>query len=81
MDGVTGMLFETPEEFATKLTALVENDDLRRRLAANAYHYVRRQRMQKDTFRTRWQWYQSLLDRKEELDRAVRERVPELRDI
>ncbi|WP_374448924.1 hypothetical protein [Stella sp.] len=81
MDGVTGMLFTTPEEFAAKLTLLVEDGPFRQRIATNAYRYVRSQRMQKDGFRLRWLWYQSLLDRKEELDRAVRERVPELRDV
>ncbi|BBK37257.1 hypothetical protein STAQ_23350 [Allostella sp. ATCC 35155] len=81
MDGVTGMLFEGPGDFAAKLRALVEDGELRRRIAANARQYVRSQRMQKDGFRMRWLWYQSLLDRKEELDRELRERVPELRDI
>ncbi|BBK31989.1 glycosyltransferase involved in cell wall biosynthesis [Stella humosa] len=81
VDGVTGMLFTTPEEFEAKLALLVENGALRQRLAANAHHYVRSQRMQKNQFRSRWQWYQSLLDRKEELDRAVRERIPEFRDL
>ncbi len=80
VDGETGMIFRSPAEFEAKLNALVGDPGLRARIAGNAHAYVRRQRMQKDQFRGRWQWYQSLLDRKDELDRGLRERVPELRE-
>lgn len=80
LDGVTGMIFHSPEEFEAKLVRLVEDAALRQRIAEGAYHYVRTQRMQKDAFRTRWQWYQSLLERKDELDAALRGRIPEFRD-
>ena len=81
VDGQTGMIFRSPAEFERKLGMVVRDGGLRTRIAANAYAYVRRERMQKDAFRARWRWYQSLLDRKDELDREVRERIPELRDL
>jgi glycosyltransferase involved in cell wall biosynthesis len=80
-DGRTGMIFRSPAEFEAKLDRLVRDPALRSEIAGNAYDYVRRNRLQKDAFRRRWRWYRSLLDRKEELDRGLRERVPEFRDL
>ncbi|MCC7273623.1 MAG: glycosyltransferase [Alphaproteobacteria bacterium] len=78
VDGETGFLYRSPAEFEEKFDRLIHDTALRRRLAANAYAYVRRSRLLKDSFRERYAWYQSLLDRKSELDAAAAERVPEL---
>ncbi|MGE0718083.1 MAG: glycosyltransferase [Alphaproteobacteria bacterium] len=77
VDGETGMLFRTPEEFAAKLRLLIEDGELRRKIAGAAYAYVRDHRLMKDQFRRRYEWYLSLLDRKAELDAGVRERLPD----
>jgi glycosyltransferase involved in cell wall biosynthesis len=39
-DGVTGLVFETPDEFVEKLSSLIENADLRKKLHANAHKWV-----------------------------------------
>lgn len=39
-DGVTGLLFDTPQEFAEKLGILIENAELRRTLGHNAHQWV-----------------------------------------
>lgn len=44
IDGETGLLFDTPEEFETKLSGLIEDAMLRKRLAANAKDWVRTNR-------------------------------------
>lgn len=44
IDGETGMLWNTPEEFETKLCALVVDSKLRKTLAANAKDWVRTER-------------------------------------
>lgn len=78
-DGDTGVLFHSPAEFAAGLTRLIEDADWRAGIAANAYGYVRDHRLMAQHFRKRLDWYHSLLDRKEELDARLYERVPELR--
>ncbi len=44
IEGETGMLFNTPEEFEEKLGALIENETLRKTLASNAKDWVRTNR-------------------------------------
>jgi glycosyltransferase involved in cell wall biosynthesis len=39
-DGVTGLLFDTPEEFVQKLSLLIEDAELRKRLHAAAHKWV-----------------------------------------
>ena len=43
-EGVTGLLFKNDEEFVQKLSALIENPDLRARLARNAKAWVLKNR-------------------------------------
>ena len=78
-DGDTAVLFRSPEEFTDRLTRLIEEGDWRHGIAKRAYGYVRDHRLLAQHFRKRLDWYQSLLDRKEELDARLYERVPELR--
>jgi len=44
VEGETGLLFSTPEEFETKLGALIEDATLRKTLASNAKDWVRTNR-------------------------------------
>lgn len=44
LEGQTGLLFKTPEEFRTKLEALIEDATLRKTIAANAKDWVRTNR-------------------------------------
>lgn len=43
-EGVTGSLFETPEEFETKLCELIEDEKKRKELASNAKDWIRTHR-------------------------------------
>ena len=78
-DGETGLLFHTPEEFEEKLNQLLDNANLRRKLVENAYNYVAENRMLAQHFRERHEWYKQLRDNLPELNRQVKERVPEMR--
>lgn len=78
-DGDTGVLFHSPGAFAERLTRLIEDTEWRTGIVGRAYAYVRDHRLMALHFRKRLDWYNSLLDRKEELDARLYERVPELR--
>nr|WP_247887250.1 glycosyltransferase [Azospirillum sp. SYSU D00513] len=78
-DGVTGVLFRTPQEFHDRLNQLVVDPSARSGIADRAYGYVLGHRLLAQHFRKRLSWYESLLDRKAELDARLFERVPELR--
>ncbi len=78
LDGETGLLFDSPEEFETKLNLLLDDHVLRLRLAANAYRYVAQHRLLSQHFRERYNWYCAMLDRLPELNRDLQARVPEM---
>lgn len=44
VDGDTGLLFNTPDEFEAKLSTLIENADLRQRLGRNAKDWIHEHR-------------------------------------
>lgn len=77
-DGDNGMLFETADMLAEKLGRLVDNQGLRLRLAGAARDYVVRERMLGPAIPKRIDWYKSLLQRRDELNKALKERCPEL---
>lgn len=47
-DGVTGMLFDTPDQFEAKMSELIEDEMKRKTIAANAKDWVRTNRDHKD---------------------------------
>lgn len=61
IDGETGMLFSTPEEFVEKLDALVKDKALRERLGSNAHDWVREHRDAKKTAVPLYEFYRSLI--------------------
>ena len=77
-DGVTGMLFRTPEEFEGRLNGLIEHPQQRQNLARHARDWVKRHRMQSLHVRDRYHWYCELYDRLPELNDSLRRRVPEV---
>jgi glycosyltransferase involved in cell wall biosynthesis len=77
-DGQTGFIFRSPAEFEAKFERVVRDAALRQRIGERARAYVRDHRLLRNQFRARYDWYQSLLARKEELDRGVGERMPEI---
>ncbi|MBP2316542.1 glycosyltransferase family protein [Azospirillum soli] len=78
-DGETGVLFRSPEDFADRLNRLIADTEWRAGIAERAYRYVRDNRLMAQHFRKRLDWYRSLLERKDELDARLFERVPALR--
>jgi SAM-dependent methyltransferase len=76
--GPTGALYRKEPMFETWLRTLIEEPKLRRDFAENAYAYVRDIRMLGQHYRTRLDWYRSLVSTKRDLDYQLRCRCPEL---
>jgi hypothetical protein len=74
----TGLIYDSPASFAEQFRRLVVEQELRGSIARSAYNYVREHRQLKDHVRKRFDWYVSLLDRREELTRDLFARTPEL---
>lgn len=77
-DGRTGLLFATPEELERQLTKLVESPALCRDIGDAARAHVMGSRMLAYQAPARAAWYHALWARREELNRTLLERVPEL---
>ena len=75
-DDETGVIFHDGDDFEAKLDLLIDDAERRRAIAEAAYRYVADERMLAGHFRERYDWYREMLDRKDELDRDLRERVP-----
>ncbi len=77
-DGRTGMLFHNPSELQQRLARVVAQPEIGRVMADAARGYVSRHRMMAYQVARRAAWYRSLWARREELNSALLERVPEL---
>jgi len=77
-EGKTGLLYRSPTEFEEKLRALLDDAALRRRLAAEAYAWVRENRLLSRHYRQRYDWYTEMFDRLPLLNKELSQRVPEL---
>lgn len=77
-EGETGLIYRSIEEFEVKLRLLIENTNFRQQLAANAYQWVRNNRLLCQHYRERRDWYLQMRDRLPELNEQLRSRVPEL---
>lgn len=77
--GETGLLYETEQQFREEFEQLIEDVEMRQRLARNAWKWVEKNRLLSLHYRERLIWYDSLFARYEELMEAIRKRVPELR--
>lgn len=64
IDGETGLLYNTPEEFVEKLSVLIENASMRRMLGENAWKWVMANRHINKTIPPLFEWYESLRARK-----------------
>jgi len=60
VDGVNGMLYSTPEEFVQKLSALIENAELRKKLGENARKWVLENRTVEKTVPGLHEYFQEL---------------------
>ena len=74
-DGTTGLIYRSPAEFGEKLTGLMKNGAKRRKIAAQAYQWVKENRMLCRHYRARLEWYQSLRDQYDELTKELYQRM------
>lgn len=74
----TGLIAERVDDWAPILSRFLENEGERRRIARNAWDYVRRHRMFAHQFAARREWYRELWERRAELNQAVLGRHPDI---
>ncbi|NJK39749.1 MAG: glycosyltransferase family 4 protein [Oscillatoriales cyanobacterium RM2_1_1] len=78
IDGETGLIYRTVKQFEAQLRELINHHELRQKMATNAYHWVRDQRLLCQHYHHRRDWYLQLRDQLPQLNRELRDRVPEL---
>jgi glycosyltransferase involved in cell wall biosynthesis len=76
--GEIGLIYQSPDEFGLLLDRLLVDAPFRQALGANAYRYVAQHRLLARSFRSRYDWYCAMLDRRNELQAQLQQRVPEL---
>jgi SAM-dependent methyltransferase len=76
--GETGLIYRSADEFGELLDRLIRDGPFRRSLALAAHRYVAENRLLARHFRTRHEWYCAMLDRRDQLDLDLKQRVPEL---
>lgn len=77
VDGKTGFIYHSPEEFRSKLEILITNPKKRREMARAAYNYVKENRMLADHYMERVSWYWDLWKRRETLSKSLGNRLEE----
>jgi glycosyltransferase involved in cell wall biosynthesis len=77
-DGVTGLIFRSESDLYEKIIRLATTPSLGMSIGNAARRLVAETRMDAYGVADRLRWYRSLLARREELTRALLERVPEL---
>ncbi len=77
-DGKTGLIFRDSMELRAGLLRLLAYPEATRRMGDAARAYVAKERMLAYKVESRLKWYQSLWDRRDVLNAALRERAPEI---
>ncbi len=77
-DGKTGLLFENPLQLRAGLLRLLAYPEATKRMAEAARAHAASKRMLAYQVEARGAWYRSLWARRDELNAALRQRVPEL---
>ena len=78
VEGETGFLYRTPDEFEELLRQLIERQELRRAVAGRAYEWVRDNRLLSQHYRRRYEWYLRMRELLPQLNEELRERAPEV---
>jgi glycosyltransferase involved in cell wall biosynthesis len=78
IEGETGFLYRSPDEFEARLRRLLEDGELRRRVAERGYRWVRSERLLAQHYRQRHAWYVRLRSELPRLNDELRQRVPVL---
>ncbi len=74
-DGKTGFIYRNGREFINKLNLLIRNKNLRRKVAEEAYSYVKHERLMSQHYEERLDWYRELLARLPELTAEAEKRI------
>ncbi len=77
-EGQTGLIYRSVKEFETKLNSLISDTQTRRQIAANAYEWVRSNRLLCGHYKQRRDWYLQMRDELPRLNAELRDRLPEL---
>ncbi len=77
-EGETGFIYRSVEEFEAMLRELITNTQKRRQIAANAYEWLKNNRLLSQHYRQRYNWYLQMRDELPRLNEELRSRVPEL---
>ena len=80
VDGCTGCIYHSPEEFTAKLERLIEDKRYRHAIAAAGRQYVKEHRLLSQHYLERAQAYQWLISHQKELDRELGERLEKLKE-
>jgi SAM-dependent methyltransferase len=78
VEGETGLIYRSVDEFEAKLRQLIEDTQFRHQLAANAYEWVKENRLLSQHYQQRRDWYLQMRDELPRLNEELRSRVPEL---
>ncbi|MEG3974787.1 methyltransferase domain-containing protein [Microcoleus sp. herbarium8] len=78
IEGKTGLIYKNEKEFEIKLNSLINDNILRQQIAANAYEWVRDNRLLCGHYRQRRDWYLQMRDELPRLNAELRGRLPEL---
>lgn len=73
--GKTGFLYRNTDEFRRHLRTLIDEPAKRAGIAEQAHHYVSQQRILATHVRRQYEWYLSLVERRAELEQAIKDRV------
>ena len=76
--GHTGEIFKTSSELVAHLNAWRENPDVVRKMGLNGREWVASERMHAYQVKQREAWYRQLAENREQLNRQLLERVPQL---
>ncbi|MCW6051156.1 methyltransferase domain-containing protein [Lyngbya sp. CCAP 1446/10] len=78
VEGETGLIYKHEKEFEIKLNSLISDTSMRQEIAANAYEWVRDNRLLCGHYGQRRDWYLQMRDELPRLNAELRDRLPEL---
>ncbi len=76
--GETGLIYDSPDDFAEKLDELIVNAPLRQQLADRAYEWVAENRLLSQHYQARREWYLEMRSQLPRLNAELRDRCPEM---
>ena len=77
-DGENGFIFKDLREFDEKLRLLITDKNKRRKVAENAYNYVKKNRLMSQHYEERIFWYRELFAKLPELNKETQARIEKI---